>query len=276
MPGPVPAVFGVSLVLLVLVLPGLAGRVGRVNDVFAQVAALPGVDEGVDEARAAVDRLLGHRILRRRSSEVSAEAALRGARASAALEGADLSLAEIRAGGTSEPAVQGALRVSAELGSLEETWRRAPRQALARLHVLAAADAVSSSVLGRPASASGEVAARLDGLSELLTGPSTAPALVVAAIVHGEVLALRPFGWGDGIVARAAQRLTLVQRGLDPKSLTAAEIGHAELAEEYSSALKAYVAGTPEGVARWVRHCADAVVIAARDSMAVCEALLRG
>jgi Fic family protein len=120
------------------------------------------------------------------------------------------------------------------------------------------------------------VAARLDGLSGLLTAPSKAPALVVGAIVHGELLALRPFGWGDGIVARAAQRLTLVQRGLDPKSLTAPEIGHAELTADYAAALNGYVAGTPEGVAGWVRHCADAIVIAARDSLAVCEALLRG
>ena len=262
------------------------------NDVFAQVAELPGVDEAVASARTAVDRLLGHRILRRRSPEVSAEAALRGARATSALEGVDLPLAEIRSGGTADPVVQGALRVSAELGSLEETWRQAPRQALARLHVLAAADAVPASDLGRPrtstalspdgeagllgAPSPAEVAARLDVLSGLLTAPTKAPALVVGAIVHAELLALRPFGWGDGIVARAAQRLTLVQRGLDPKSLTAPEIGHAELAGEYEKALQGYVAGTPEGVTGWVRHCADAVVVAARDSLAICEALLRG
>ena len=49
----------------------------------------------------------------------------------------------------------------------------------------------------------------MDGLSGLLTAPTKAPALVVGAIVHGELLTLRPFGWGDGIVARAAQRLAL-------------------------------------------------------------------
>jgi len=389
-------------------------RVGRVNDAFAQVAELPGVASAVADARTAVDRLLGHRVLRRRSAEVSAESALRGARASAALEGAWVPLSDLRGGGTTDPIVQGALRVSAELGTLEDTWRVAPRQALARLHVLAAADTVPSSELGRPSSppsgssgsgssgsgpsgsgpsgtgpsgtglvgsgrsetgpsgtgpsgtgpsgngssgtgssgtgssgtgssgtgssgtgsvgsglsASGssgsgpsgsgrsgteplgsgwsgtgplgtgpsgteplgaglasasapapspaEVAARLDGLSELLTGPSKAPALVVGAIVHAELLALRPFGSGDGIVARAAQRLTLVQRGLDPKSLTAPEIGHLALADDYSAALHAYLTGTPEGVAQWIAHCAKAVVLAAQDSQAICEAILRG
>ncbi|WP_119731350.1 Fic family protein [Thermomonospora amylolytica] len=269
------------------------------TDPLAQVAALPGVDEAVAEARSTVDRLLGHRILRRRSAEVSTESALRAARASAALEGVSVSLEEFRQDAAEmaaerpglDPVVQGSLRISAELGTLTETWRQAPRQVLARLHVLAAADAVDEDALGRPRAEDqpatdplglgappvpAEVAARLDALSTLLTRPTKAPAIVVAAIVHGELLALRPFGWGDGLVARAAERLTLVQRGLDPKSLTAPEVGHAERADEYAGALRAYLTGTSEGVASWVRHCAAAVQIAARDSLAICEAYLRG
>ncbi|MFC5745062.1 oxidoreductase [Actinomadura rugatobispora] len=261
-------------------------------DALAHVANLPGVADAVDDARTAVDRLLGHRILRRRSAEVSTESALRGARASAVLEGATVTLDELRGEESpKDPIVQGALRVSAELGTLSDTWRQAPRQVLARLHVLAAADVVESSELGRPRSedqpardilgleappAPAEVAGRLDMLSGLLTNPTKAPALVVAAVVHGELLSLRPFGWGDGIIARAAERLTLVSRGLDPKSLTAPEIGHAELSEGYAKALHGYITGTPEGVAGWIRHCADSVAAAARDSQAICEAFQRG
>jgi len=263
-----------------------------VTDALADVANLPGVSDAVDDARSAVDRLLGHRILRRRSAEVSTESALRGARASAVLEGASVTLDELRtADNPSDPAVQGSLRVSAELGTLIETWRKAPRQALARLHVLAAADAVDSAHLGRPRSADDpvkdalglgeapsptEVAARLDALSGLLTEPTKAPALVVGAIVHGELLTLRPFGWGDGIIARAGQRLTFVARGLDPKSLVSPEVGHLELADDYAEAIRAYASGTPEGVAQWIGHCAAAVAAAARDSQAICEALMRG
>lgn len=262
------------------------------TDPFAQVAALPDVEEAVAAARTAVDRLLGHRILRRRSAEVSTESALRGIRASALLEGVPVSMDELRHGALDgDPVVQGAIRVSGELGALTGTWRRAPRQVLARLHLLAAADAVESAQLGRPratgqrvadplglgaAPPPEEVAARLDALSGLLTEPSKAPALVVSAVVHGELLVLRPFGWGDGLVARAAARLTLVERGLDPKSLTALEIGHAELSTAYSANLRGYASGTPEGVALWVRHCAEALTIAARDSLAICEAFLRG
>jgi Fic family protein len=263
-----------------------------VTDALAQVAKLPGVDGAVDDARKAVDRLLGHRILRRRSAEVSTESALRGARASAVLDGASVTLDDLRTTeNPSDPVVQGALRVSAELGTLTETWRNAPRQALARLHVLAAADAVDDADLGRPRSADtvmqdvlalgeppspSEVAARLDALSGLLTSPTKAPALVVSAIVHGELLTLRPFGWGDGLVARAAQRLTLVSRGLDPKSLVAPEVGHWELRDEYASALRDYASGTSEGVTRWIVHCSSAIAAAARDSQAICEAFMRG
>lgn len=265
-------------------------RVGDVDDPLARIAALPGVTEAVTSARASVDRLLGHRVLRRRSADVSAESALRGARASAALSGEDLALEAIRAGDVTSPVVQGALRLSAEVGQLVDLWTKAPRQVLARLHVLAAADAVPADELGRPrttrevAEGAGadaavppaELAMRLDGLAGLLTTPSTAPALVAGAIVHGELLALRPFGWGDGLVARSAERLTYIARGLDPKSLVAPEVGYAETADEYESALRGYLAGSPEGVAEWVTYCAKAVELGARDSLAVCEALLRG
>jgi hypothetical protein len=259
------------------------------SDPFAHVAGLPGVSDAVTGARESVDRLLAHRILRRRSAEVSAESALRGARASAVLEGVSAPLEEVRGGLVTDPVVQGALRVSAELGSLAGTWRNAPRQVLARLHALAAADGADPGDLGRPRAASdardplelgpapapAEVVARLDALSGLLTAPTGAPAIVVATIVHGELLALRPFGWADGVVARAAARLTLVDRGLDPKSLIAPEVGHVELGVAYRDAILGYVSGSAPGVAQWVGHCALAIELAARDALAVCEAFTR-
>ncbi|MFD0776135.1 oxidoreductase, partial [Streptomonospora algeriensis] len=102
------------------------------------------------------------------------------------------------------------------------------------------------------------------------------PALVVGAVVHGELAALRPFGWGDGVIARAAERLTLITRGLDPKSLVPTELGYLELRGEYGPALRGYLAGTPDGVGGWVAYCCRAVAAGARDSLATCEALQRG
>jgi hypothetical protein len=100
---------------------------------------------------------------------------------------------------------------------------------------------------------------------------------VTAAVVHGELLALRPFTSHNGLVARTAERIVLVGSGLDPKSVCAAEVGHAELGRDaYLEALGGYVSGTPEGVAAWIAHCGRAVELGARESMAVCEALQRG
>jgi hypothetical protein len=245
-------------------------------DPLAPLLDLPGVADGVQVARDAVDSLLNHKTLRRRSGDVSAESSLRGAWASAVLSGSGATLAEVRAGDAAgDPVVQGALRTQSALGSLTDTWTRAPRQALARLHALASADLVlDSDELGRPSTSAG-VAQRLDTLAGVLTSTS-APAVVVAGIVHGEVMSLDAFAPASGIVARAAVRLTLIECGLDPKSLVLVEAGHRELGSDYADALDAYRSGTEAGVARWLRHCAEAVAVGARESTAICEAILRG
>jgi hypothetical protein len=248
------------------------------TDPLAPLLDLPGVAARVTATRAAVDTLLTNRTLRRRSADVSAESSLRGAWASAWLAGAQFPLDDVRSGAAAtDPTVQGALRAQAAIGALADTWSRAPRQALARLHALAAADLVPDrSSLGRPAStATAEVAARLDALAAVLTATS-APAVVVAAVVHGELLTLDAFAPSSGVVARAAVRLTLIERGLDPKSLVVLEAGHRELADEYADALEAYRDATPAGLAHWLTHCADAAVAGARESSAICEALARG
>ena len=255
------------------------------GDPLASVADLPGVSAAVAEARAAVDGLRAHRVLRKHAERVASESALRGARASAALEGVDRPLAALRqtvsaeegTAGDGEPVVQGALRVAAEGASLQETWGRAPLQVLARLHTLAAAGLVGDDEhdsLGRPARAA---APRLAALGEMLTAPTGAPALVVAAVVHGEVATMGAFPVGAGVVARAASRLTVASRGLDPTAVSVPEVGHLELGREaYLDALRGYAGGGPAGIAAWVLHCAAAVVLGAREGVAVCESIQRG
>lgn len=259
-------------------------------DQFAAIAALPPVAEAAAAARAAVDAALAQQLMRRRSAEVTVEAGLRSARATASLEGADLALDDFRRWSSAEagirgPVIAGALRLSAELGTVRSSLERAPLQAFARLHVLAAADVCGPDAIGRPRSADPDddlglgqapvaalVAARLAGLADLLVAKTAAPALVVAAIVHGEILALRPFAWGNGMVARAAARLVLVSRGLDVKAVTAPEVGHADDPTAYAVAARAYLAGD---VATWVVHCAHAVELGARETLAICAAIER-
>ncbi|MFJ5549279.1 oxidoreductase [Streptomyces sp. NPDC093225] len=269
-------------------------------DPLAALAQLPGVAESVESMRKAVDRVYGHRVMRRRSAEITAEAALRGARGNAALSGADWALEEVRRrtdfGGDDEARTVGAaLRLAAEAGQLLTIWRQSPLRVLARLHLVAAGGAgtgADDGVIGRPRlagepvveplvdlplPAADEVAGRLDGLSGLVMAGSSAPALVTAAVVHGELLALRPFGSHNGLVARTAERIVLINSGLDPKAVCPAEVGHAELgAAAYRAALEGYVSGTPEGMAAWIAHCGRAVELGMRESTAVCEALQRG
>lgn len=280
--------------------PGGVPATAGATDVLAALADLPGVAEAGAAARTAVDRLLGHRILRRRSAEVTVESALRGARASAALEaGLEPALeAALEAALDGAPVprdrldavADGALRLYAELGTMRSSFELAPRQALARMHVLAARGLAPDEQLGRPrltaavddplglgpAPGPAEVSARLDALVTALTRRTAASALVVAAIVHGELLVLRPFAVANGLVARAAARLVLVTRGLDPKSVSSPEVGHRELGAQYADAARRYAGGGSEGVAVWLVHCADAVALGAREGLAVCTAIERG
>jgi hypothetical protein len=100
---------------------------------------------------------------------------------------------------------------------------------------------------------------------------------VLAAVVHGELAAIAPFGTADGVVARAAARLTGITRGLDPKAVSVPEVGFAELGrEEYVRALAGYASGQPEGVAAWLVHCCRATEHGALEGLAIAEALLRG
>ncbi len=265
------------------------------GDPLAVLGSLPGVAESVESVRKAVDRVYGHRVMRRRSNAITSEAALRGARGSAALSGADWALEEVRRrtdfSGDDEARVLGAaLRLTAEAGQLLSIWRQSPLRVLARLHLVAAAGAedavgrprqegegVDEPLVELPLPGAAEVSGRLEGLAELILAGSSAPALVVAAVVHGELLALRPFVSHNGLVARAAERIVLVGSGLDPKAVCPAEVGHAELGRAaYLAALDGYVSGTPEGMAAWIGHCAKAVELGARESTAVCEALQRG
>lgn len=246
------------------------------TDPLSPLLDLPGVGESVAAARAAVDDLLANRVLRRRSGDVSAESALRGAWASAWLSGSRLELVDVRSGAAAgDPVLQGALRAQSAIGALADTWTSAPRQALARLHALAAADLLTDqALLGRPRAVP-EVSARLDTLADALSRTS-APAVVVAGIVHGELLSLDAFPPASGVVARVGARLTLVQRGLDPKSLVVLEAGHRELGDAYPRALDAYRDGTAAGVGTWLRHCAEAVALGAREASAIGAALVRG
>jgi hypothetical protein len=244
----------------------------RTTDPLAPLLELPGVAEGVVRARDALVTVHNHPVNRRGWPASAAEAGLRAARASAALDGAPLGAGDI----ADNPVLAGAVRAAEEAGRLLGVWRTAPLQALARLHVVAAADLVPphrhEAELGRPRT-SEEVASRLVMLADLVTGATAVPAPVLVAIVHGELLALAPFPAANGVVARrAAARLTAVSSGLDPKGLAVPEVGHLRRAAEYREAAAAFAGGTADGVRSWVLHCCAQWEAGAREGVSIADA----
>jgi Fic/DOC family len=250
-------------------------------DVFEPLAGLEGVGSAARAARDAVDVLLRDRGLRKVGSDLTAEALLRGAHASAALAGSPATLEEVRRGGADGLAT-GAVRMTGELMRLAPQVDTAPVQVWTRLHQLAAAELGPDDELGHlrtsrepvpddipglpPAPSADEMWERLSALAQNLTRPTKAPGLVVAAIVHAELAILRPFPTANGLVARAAERAVLVARGIDPVSVTVPEVGHWELAGTYSSGLADYAAQGLTGVRDWLLRTCEVVTLGAERS----------
>lgn len=267
------------------------------------LASLPGVSDKIAAARTACEQLRWHEALRRRIPEASAESRVRGAQASAALEGATVPLDLVRdvmrgaAAWPQDPdpvqqVARGAVQATAESERVRAMVTNAPWQALARLHVAAAAGLVTDEQLGRPRMA-GESAPefvdlgtapdpealrmRLDSVVSVMTVGAAVPALVVAAIVHAEVATARPFVRGNGVVARAVERALVQATGLDPTGVVVTEGGHAaQGGPAYLGALAAYATGSPEGIGLWIGHCADAIVAGAAQGQQICDAVRAG
>lgn len=193
--------------------------------------------------------------------EAAVEAGLAAAVASAALAGSRYELAEVRSGTVTDPVLHGALRCAEELPALAAVWGQAPRQVLARLHLLAARGTVAEASLGRPDPAA---LGRLDALVDAVLAHAE-PGLLRAAVVHGELLAIRAFPGPNGVVARAAARLELIGSGFDPGGLIPVEAGHLAREPEYLGCAGTFATGTPDGVRAWLRHCAIAVEYAAAE-----------
>jgi hypothetical protein len=246
-------------------------------DPLAPLMELPGVTEASDRARDALGRVHRHRANLRGWPVTAAEAALRAARASSVLDGGPVKLDDLAdAGEVRDPVFGGALRVAQALegggGPLVGVWQRAPSQALARLHMLAAADLVDEDRLGRPRADAG-VAPRLELLVELVTGRTQASAPVVAAVAHGELVTLQPFGSADGVVARAVSRLVTIATGLDPHGLGVPEVSWMRQPAGYRDAARGFAEGTSDGVAHWLVLCCRAMQAGAQEALSIAQAL---
>ena len=248
-------------------------------DPLAPLLDLPGVAEASDRARDALGRAHRHPANLRGWPVTAAEASLRAARASSVLEGGPVRLDDVvTAAQVSDPVFVGALRVAQALegggGPLVGIWQRAPLQALARLHMLAAADLAAEDRLGRPR-ADPAVGPRLELLAELVTGRTEVPAPIVAAVAHGELLTLKPFGTADGVVARAVSRLVTISSGLDPHGLGVPEVSWMRQPARYREAAEGFGAGTPQGVGDWLLVCCRAMRAGAQEASSIADSLAK-
>lgn len=280
--------------------------------VQAQVAsllALPGVGEAVEAARTACTELRWHQALRRRIPEAAAESRVRGAAATALLEGSEPAgsqgtvrlVRDIVRGAVSWPdepdpverVLKAAVQVTAATEAVSARSLASPAQVLARLHVAATADLLPATQVGRPRRA-GEQCTEFPDLGEPLPGEQLASrleqvysllgtlqrggsAMVVAALVHAELMTIRPFVSGNGLVARALERVVHRVGGLDPTGVAVPELGHArKVGADYRGALTAYGQGGPEGVRLWLLQCAEATVTGAEAGSAIADAVLAG
>lgn len=242
----------------------------HVTDPLAPLLELPGVEEAVAAAREAVDAVHAHPANRRGWPATAAEASVRAARASAALDGG---AADIPATGeVTDPHLTGALRIGESIGPILAVWQRAPMQALARLHVLAAADLTDDDSLGRPRQARW-ISKRLDILAEIVAGGTSVPGPVLTAVVHGELLAVSPFDTANGVVARAAARLTMIATGLDPKGLIVPEVFYLRRSDRYAAAAAAFAKGG-DGLTEWLLFSCEAIEAGAREATSIAEAAL--
>lgn len=233
------------------------------SDPFISAAQLEGIPSAYAATRDGIDSLLRDRGLRRSTPDHTARSLLLGAAATASLEGSTYE-PDILADGGGDATARGAVRLSTELLGLLPVWKRSPVQALARMHAVAAGGSVDDADLGRPVNPDG--VARLTELAWMVGQPTEAPGLVVAALVHAEIIAAGAFGSHNGVVGRAAERLVMVAKGVDPASVTVPELGHAAVPEGYGSALAAYASKKPTGVHQWLMYSSAAFTRAAEAS----------
>lgn len=267
------------------------------------LADLPEVASAVTEARDACGALRWHQALRRRIPEAAAESRVRGARASAELEGAPYPVDLVREHvvgarpwpdplGPLEATVKGCVQATAQTEHLAALLLRAPMQAWARLHVAAVAGRLPEHQVGRPredgdvcreltdlgpAPSAAMARARLAAVAEVLAVARELPVIVVAGIVHAELLTARPFVAGNGVVARAFERALLRTAGVDPTGVACPEVGHLAGGQAaYLGGLAAYTRGDARGVGLWLVGCAQGVTRGAEEGVRIADAVLAG
>ena len=240
-----------------------------------QIAQWKLVQELTGAARADIDELLWRRDVRAASREVTQSSIARGGADSAALEGADLVGVEQSPMGK---VLAASLAVTAEAPRMSEIWPNAPLQVITGLHTLVAKEFVDVQELARPRLTQKaddplhigslpqhqEIPGALMRLSQQCS-TTRVPAVLEAGYVHGEIMRLRPFTWGSGLVARATVRPALSARSVDPSNFSIPENGMFESTRTaYVTAIRDFSTGTQAGIESYFEWFSASLGLGAR------------
>ena len=116
---------------------------------------------------------------------------------------------------------------------------------------------------------------RLAQIVTLIDTPNL-PALVRVALVHAEMLTVRPFALANGALGRLLVRHLSVRDGLDPTGVSVSDYYAGRVPAAYAEAAQAYASASLEGVVAWIIWQAEALLEGMRQGSELSRAVQAG
>lgn len=120
-----------------------------------------------------------------------------------------------------------------------------------------------------------ELRERLAQIVALIDTPNL-PALVRVALVHAEMLTVRPFALANGALGRLLVRHLSVRDGLDPTGVSVSDYYAGRVPAAYAEAAQAYTSASLEGVVAWIIWQAEALLEGMRQGSELSRAVQAG
>lgn len=120
-----------------------------------------------------------------------------------------------------------------------------------------------------------ELRERLEQIVALIDTPNL-PALVRVALVHAEMLTVRPFALANGALGRLLVRHLSVRDGLDPTGVSVSDYYAGRVPGAYAEAAQAYASASLEGVVAWIIWQAEALLEGMRQGSELSRAVQTG
>ena len=120
-----------------------------------------------------------------------------------------------------------------------------------------------------------ELRERLAQIVTLIDTPNL-PALVRVALVHAEMLTVRPFALANGALGRLLVRHLSVRDGLDPTGVSVSDYYAGRVPAAYAEAAQAYASASLEGVVAWIIWQAEALLEGMRQGSELSRAVQAG